>query len=474
MFAKHEILKHGKHYFIAYDEKDEALVIKNIARYYRNFVILRTDYIHLFDSKDSFCFYYHDIDLDLLFTDSLVISSIYSEQNKVVLKNDRSTSYIYFYIIPEAQNDITVSLVQFEKIMIESISRYCVFDSEVVINNMLFLKFADIAGTNKKIKFLFVMGGIGDFFITFSIIKDYLKSNKYKDIYIVNYAKLKNPNFDYMVRLCYDSKVKLLDYYHYRYLLYYWLEQSENCLLNQKLATTFNLSEDKGEHMALSYKNILIGEKNVDYYQYSDILKRKIVRNVSSEEENYINTLIKNGSKNVGLQYFTGNFNSITNKWNFYGDRVWDDNNVNKFIKKCRQNNINLIVLNSETYAPSLQKFCTKKLSIEGYALLISKMDLVVSMDSSAGHIASFYDIPSITLWGNASPLELSYSGTAYIGYRTLRKNYSIIAKNRELASIHYHTVFSFVKKFAENKLDFKDDIITYQDSLNRYNMVYV
>jgi len=322
MFAKHEILKHGKHYFIAYDEKDEALVIKNIARYYRNFVILRTDYIHLFDSKDSFCFYYHDIDLDLLFTDSLVISSIYSEQNKVVLKNDRSTSYIYFYIIPEAQNDITVSLVQFEKIMIESISRYCVFDSEVVINNMLFLKFADIAGTNKKIKFLFVMGGIGDFFITFSIIKDYLKSNKYKDIYIVNYAKLKNPNFDYMVRLCYDSKVKLLDYYHYRYLLYYWLEQSENCLLNQKLATTFNLSEDKGEHMALSYKNILIGEKNVDYYQYSDILKRKIFRNVSSEEENYINTLIKNGSKNVGLQYFTGNFNSITNKWHFYGDRV--------------------------------------------------------------------------------------------------------------------------------------------------------
>jgi len=214
-----------------------------------------------------------------------------------------------------------------------------------------------------------------------------------------------------------------------------------------------------------------MGEKPLDCYRHSGVLQGKIMEKVGEEEKKYINGLVEGKKYNIGFQYFTGAFNVQENKW-YLDDRKWDGKNVKKFIAKCKKRGMNLIALNYETYEPDplLQGFCTKKLSIPGYALLISKMDLVVGMDSSPGHIASFYGVPSITLWGKSSPLKLYHT---YVGYRALRKNYSIIAKNGELSSIGYRTVFSAVKKFAKNKLRFKEEIITYQNSADGYNVIY-
>lgn len=469
--------EYGKHYFIAYEDKDEALVIKNIIKYYHNFIILKTNYISLFDSKNSFCFYYNYINLDLLFPMPFFISNNYAEQNKSNFKNNKGKNYIYFYSIPNVKANNDSYIAQFEKTMLESISESCVFDGEIIENNMLFLKFAEptFIATNKKQynRFFFAPGGIGDFFMNFSIIKDYLNTGHYRNTYIMNYSRSKNVNFDYMVKLCYGFRAKILDCYHYKYLFYYWLGQHEYYSAQQRKLYLPSPSKSNGEHIAFLYRKHLIGEKNLYYYQYNDILKERILKSVSEEEKAYINSIIKYGSKNLGLQYFTGELNK-NNEWFFFGDRKWDESNIIGLMRKCKESNINLIALNSETYIPSLQSCCIKKLSIAGYALLISKLDMVVSVDSSAGHIAAFYSIPSITLWGKGSPLSLNYNGSLYMGFRALRKNYSLMAKNKQIASIDYNTVFYLIKEFIANKFLFKDEIITYQDSANGYNMMYV
>lgn len=467
--------RHGKHFFIAYDKKDEALVINDILKYNSNFLILEANYIPLFEDKNSFCFNYRAIDLRLLFSDYEIIN-IYYAKNKKSSLNYTNTNYIYFCTLPSIrniikQNDIKAYNFQLGKMMLESISPYCVFDEELILNDTLFLKLTSKALINiskrKSRKFLFALGGIGDFFMKFSIINEYLNNSKYKDIYIVNISTGRKANFDYMVKLCFGSKIKLLNCYQLnRYFFDYWLKQHQEAfLLYKKVANAFYLSKHEAQHMAFLYKNALLGARNLDYYKYNDSFKAQILKQASDEEKNYINSLVKANSINIGLQYFT-EFS--------LGGRKWDEKNVKEFVKKCRANNINLISLNSEAPAPSLRAFCTKRLSIAGYALLISRMDLIIGVDSSAGHIAAFYSIPSITLWGQGSPLTLDYYNNSYIGFRALRKNYSIISRNKQLASVSCNTVFSLVQRFIKNELVFSDKIITYQDSVNGYNMIYV
>lgn len=477
-----EITKNGKHFFIKYHKKDERFLIREISKYYRNFIIIETNYINLFDNEDSICLNYDKINLDLLFSYPIIINSSYAQQNKVTFKNFEKYNYIYFYLIPNMDYSNTKNhITKFEKIMIENMTKYCVFDSEIIVDNMLFLKFANPIFINKdkvkRNKFLFVMGGIGDFFITFSIVNEYLQSSKYEKIYIVNYSMIKSINFEHIVDLFYgsDPRVRLLNHHHYRHFITHWLRYSENTLMYRQITNMFFLPKNRTDHAAFLYKKILIGEKDLNFYKSTDIFKDKILKSVTSEEKKYIDQLVKNKKNNIGLQYFTGCFEEEHNKWSFFGDRKWDEQNVKNFIKKCTENDMNLIILNSETYASPLQEFCTRPLSIAGYALLISKMDLVIGVDSSAGHIASFYNIPSITLWGKGSPLVLNYhkDKPTYIGYRVLRKNYSIITKNQELSSIDFNMVFSLVKNFTENKLLFNDKIITYQDSINKYNLLH-
>lgn len=476
--------RYGKHYFIGYDEADEILVIENFLKYNSNFIILKIENTEFPDNEKSFYFYYNDINLELLFSDCNEINADYSEKNKVNSKI-KYRNYIYFYMIPNEKDIIKIKSMEYYKLhigktMIENISKYCVFNKEIILNNKIILKFTDTAyyeneNTSCDYIYLSLLGGIGDFFLTFSVVYDYLKNiEPYKSVYIINSNA--SENFKYMIDLCYGSKARLLNVDACNiYFRNYWIEKKEKFLLNKKIEGMFKMPETKADNMAFLYKQFLIGDKEFYYYKYADILNERILKSVSDEEKNYINGLIKDKKNNIGFQYFTGNFNEKTNAWDIFGDRKWDVENIKSFIEQCKKRDINLISLNSETYDSSLQEFCTKKLSIAGYALLISKMDLVVGTDSSAGHIASFYNVPSITLWGMASPLELHYYGSPiFLGYRTLRKNYSIIAKNKELSSINHSTVFSLVEKFIKNELLFEDRMITYKNSRNGYNMLYV
>ena len=84
-----------------------------------------------------------------------------------------------------------------------------------------------------------------------------------------------------------------------------------------------------------------------------------------------------------------------------------------------------------------------RKLSLSGYAYAISKLKMVVGIDSSAGHIAAFYNIPSITLWGGQTPFE---AWEAKISFRPLRNNTSIYSSNKDINLISPKTVFKNMK----------------------------
>ena len=104
-----------------------------------------------------------------------------------------------------------------------------------------------------------------------------------------------------------------------------------------------------------------------------------------------------------------------------------------------------------------------KKLSLEGYVYAISKLSLLVGIDSSAGHVASFYNIPSITIF-NSNPF---YSKDIKSNYRPLRNNISLYTKNEEKVS--FKDVFKLVESCAKNDFNFKNHMI---DSKNKYNCI--
>jgi ADP-heptose:LPS heptosyltransferase len=110
-------------------------------------------------------------------------------------------------------------------------------------------------------------------------------------------------------------------------------------------------------------------------------------------------------------------------------------------------------------------------MSVYSYVYAISKLKFVVSIDSSSGHIASFYNIPSLTLWGKTTPVK--YTDNLIIGFRPLRNNFSIVSKSEKIENITGEFVYETLKKLLENNFNNPDKIITYQDSLDDYNIVY-
>ena len=58
---------------------------------------------------------------------------------------------------------------------------------------------------------------------------------------------------------------------------------------------------------------------------------------------------------------------------------------------------------------------CEALNGFENEISLISNLDLMISMDSANGHIASIYNVPVVTLWGLTHP----YAGFTTFNYKT-------------------------------------------------------
>ena len=485
-----DVLNQGRHFFISYDKGKEREAVRDIAKYNNHFLLLETAPIDILRHSHSVCLRYENIDLKSLFPGTSflredTVSIEYATQNEFAFENkigeNKISQYIYFYAVPDRslrENQRRPYHYNIGKIMIQTLLKDCQFKDTLIVDGKIFLMFSsknnasDVRGRDKYI--IPIAGGIGDFFITFSIVMEALKSNQHKDLYIANRFRTTSDTLKEMFELCYAKEgasllnLDDLNRYFWEYLTQHWGVTA----MFEGVNNNYLLPKNDTDHIALLYKNTLLGQIPFDYYKHGDFLKSRILDAVSDDEKSYIDTLTKGKENLVGLQYFTGVFNPMQKHWSFFGDRKWNTSNVAAFIETCKAHNINLIPLNNESCEPDLEAFCSRKLSIAGYALLISKMDLVIGVDSSAGHIAAFYNIPSITLWGTGSPMQVH--GKYHISYRPLRKNYSIIAKNADMSTIDSHAVFSVVKKYFDKALSFKDEIISYQDSVDDYHIASI
>ena len=68
---------------------------------------------------------------------------------------------------------------------------------------------------------------------------------------------------------------------------------------------------------------------------------------------------------------------------------------------------------------------CSSFGGFENEIAIISNLDLMISMDSANGHIASIYNIPVITMWGLTHP----YSGFTTL-IQTQKTNFVLIEKS--------------------------------------------
>ncbi len=466
-------LKLGSHFFISYKEEDEIEVIQSVYKYNNTVLLLKSDDCELFQNNQTYVLDYYEIDLDRLFSSDASSAYIYVSEKKQKPYSFLA-HYLYFFWVPDGQidkdNQKTLAYsTNVGKIMLDHLKKYLYFEKEIIVNNRLFMKFSQKRSNKRKpTDVVLLFGGIGDFFINYSVIYEYIKE-KNKTVYVANkdkYNNFINSTFLEMVQLCF-KEVKILELRDYNdYFWLYFVYEIE------RINKIFDLDSQSCEHMAMYYKNYLLGDKKFDFYKHNSVLQAEINERLKKEERSYIKSLLSDFSKNVGLQYFTGFLlDEESNYWDIRRDRKWNPQNVLGFVKVCRDHGINLIVLNSDSYDKSLAELGIRSISIPAYAYLISQLDFVVGVDSSAGHIASFFGVPSMTLWGSGS--AVSFDGRTQLGYRVLRKNISIVPKTA-ISDIDYQKVFSLLEKALLGIIEFKEDIITYKDSQNDYLTFYI
>ncbi|MEF2796405.1 MAG: glycosyltransferase family 9 protein [Ruminococcus sp.] len=119
-----------------------------------------------------------------------------------------------------------------------------------------------------------------------------------------------------------------------------------------------------------------------------------------------------------------------------------------------------------------------KNVSVLGFIYAISKLKLLVGIDSSGGHIAACYKVPSITVWGKQTPEYFYNIGIKQenlkhnkISYRPLRKNISIWSKDRCIEKVGFKIVFDKMLEVINGGVNLSEDVLDYDNHSNCFIM---
>lgn len=477
-----DCIKNGKHYYIFYDIAKENDIIHDISKWTYNFFVLSTDSIDALKTVNSSnydIFDYDEIKIDELF------EKIYKGKRHSVKKTDKisykSKKIIYFFILPNIGHDkydTSTENINYG-FMNSTVSSKMKYNGFINFNNTPILCFKEKNLTNeiknydRNIRYLPITTGIGDFFIAFSYEYELYKILKSDSSATIKaqfpYYPYLTDNSKYMLDMCFNSELSFFNFAN---------EQSHSFfeMYNKQLLYDFSKiyhvkNPDSGNHTLFLYAQMAGLDPTLNPYKYNDVLNAAILNKLNHSEKEYIDETISSMNNNaIGLHFFTGIYNYTKNKWMYDEKRQWDIDNINKFIELCSQNGVNLLILSPHPYENCNCK-TLKALSIAVYAYVISKCKMLIGIDSSAGHIASFYNIPSITIWGEANPIKI---GGSYNGYRALRKNYSIVPSDNNIKSVKYNVVYDILTQYLEGKITFSENIISYKDSLDNYNILHI
>ena len=304
-----------------------------------------------------------------------------------------------------------------------------------------------------------LLGGIGDYFLTFSLFYEFIQRKKQegKDVYIciMNSSEELNGYDKFFLQnqkrvLCNNMGMWIF----FRQRDYSNLINTENIFL----------PELSPSHIVDRFKSLLGLEPDFYPYTHNTVLERMLMEAVSQDEFEYIEE-ITNKKNLIGLQYFNGRYVVQLQKYIVESKRIWPIEHVQRFLDLCKEKGFEVLLLNQNPYSVELHANQMKTISLPAYALVVSKLKLIVGIDSSVGHIAAFFNQPNITIWGEQSPLD---AFSVQVSFRTLRNNYSIWSKNKNIGSISPELVLSKVQDFFDGTLDMTQDLISYEDSANQ------
>ena len=472
-------------YLLVFDKNFEPNIVKELIKYTKNFIVLLTDAISGVNSKTCNKYYCDKENMQI------VLSSIFNNEHfEYEFSLSDSNEYSCILFVQENKLDSSYSsymsrCANFSWLCSKN-SKFHFYDF-YFYNSVAVVRLSDAIEENKdfdilnislegskiykkKIMLLTPFFGIGDYFIMFSLIYEYLLriSVNFTEIYL---PVICSDKFSMMNCDSYFTGFKKL-YFDNECIYNYCLSSSAKNVVSMYNIFRENcykhFYKSSYKHITSIIRDILDINNDFNIYEHNSVLYKNVVAFLSDDERNYIDSLLLE-KEYVGFQFFTGAFDEKTNVWVAETDRFWNETNISKFIDKCEEFGIKILVLNQNPYINS-SSMCLKKLSVEGYIYAISKLKLVVGIDSSAGHIASFFNIPNITLWGGQTPFEINIAGTDEyfkVGYRSLRKNISIYSKNFKANDIEPELVVNTIVELLNGKRDLCDEIIDYNTKKN-------
>ncbi|NOU63238.1 hypothetical protein GC096_04150 [Paenibacillus sp. LMG 31461] len=313
---------------------------------------------------------------------------------------------------------------------------------------------------SKKVAILTGMiGGYGDIICSLPILQYFIDSIEYPvdvlcstqsvyDIYsnFIHRAECKlieinDSIFDFL-DLRYNKQGQYIYYYSYYYLFSINNSFTQNNIhFAELIHYTYNLDKSINDILS-SYK--LAPNHNTD---------KKYLTNL-------VDSLKKEYRYVISIQFFTS-----TEIF-----KNWPEAYALRFIELCKANGIAII-----NVAPCMYKYENIiDISLNTFYDIyhvISKVDLHVGIDSSFGHMAAMSMTKSLTIWCGHGPLWYPVNdGVFQLSYRALRLNYSVYDEGENKEKITPEIIYSIMCNILDEKIELKNDFISYDDSVNGVN----
>ena len=465
---KRNMKKNQRIIVLSYDELDEEAICKAVLKYNNNFLVVDSDDFirnlgeHIFYNCNK-----NNVDEVM----QGISDKEECERTYIICdveKND-STHFIIFIqeeLLPKSYAGVNgknynYSFLKNKLVGYKPVKAYS-FENQIVIK---YSKKDYSIEIKKKSKYLIPFEGVGDLFMQYSILRKFIEDTA--SGYNLSMICIGNNGTVELLSTLLQPKIKLLHISTGAKYLDWCTLISRDCiypLFTDFLEGCKNGGQySEGEYHILDIiKDILKVDKEFDPYTSSEFLKQFILDNIPDTEKKYVDELFEK-KEYIGFQYYTGSYDSENNVWYGMNGKNWAEEQAVKFTELCEAHGIPLLLLSNSPYK-CMKGNQLEKMSLFGYVYAISKVKALVGIDSSAGHIASFFHKPNITVWGGQSPLK---SWGAKVSFRPLCMNYSIISEDLNSYSISSDYVFEVLNKIINKEIILEAKILSYYDQKN-------
>lgn len=292
----------------------------------------------------------------------------------------------------------------------------------------------------KKDNILFLSNGIGDLMIIYKLLLSFVQEKEIKVVVIDNDRNVGNKIVT-LLKLC-NNDIRYVCMDNAVFSSIY-----DNVVLSGSFQECYlvDVRETKTDY---GYR----AKFNNEYIHYYEFVKRiigdypeydvsneqimkKLYQIMSSEEKKSIDHLLsRRQGKMIGIQFYTNP--------RMIDERILSEEAVLSLCTGVKNDNtlINLTKYPTDEYQNVIFDYDVSGLSIFGMMYLITKLDLVICIDSCSGHIASFFEVPSITIWNDCNVIN----DIVHMMWNPYKRNLSYVSFNSEIDA-------SEIRKLAES-----------------------